>query len=214
MTDGSGDDRDNLRKAADLLREAGWTLKDGNLVNAKGQPFTFEITDTASMFERWVQPFLRNLERLGIHATYRNFDAPQFKKLTDDFNYDMVVDVFGQSIVPGVEERNYWSSEMADIKGSDNAVGVKDPVIDDLLDKLVHAKTRAELVTVCHALDRVLLWQYYVIPHWYIGTYRVAYWDMFNKPAVSPKYGLDVLDAWWVEPAKVPKIMAAQRRNR
>lgn len=214
VTDGSGDDRDNLHKAADLLREAGWVLKDGKLVNAKGEPFKFEIIDTASMFERWVQPFIRNLERLGIQATYRNFDAPQFKKLTDDFDYDMVVNVFGASIVPGLEERNYWSSEMADVKGSDNVVGVKDPVIDELLEKLVHTNSRTELITICHALDRVLLWQYYVIPHWYIGTFRVAYWDMFDRPTLSPKYGLDVVDAWWLDTGKAEKIAPTQKRNR
>jgi microcin C transport system substrate-binding protein len=92
-------------------------------------------------------------------------------------------------------------------------VGVKNPAIDDLLEKLVHAKTYAELVTICHALDRILLWEYYVIPHWYIGTFRVAYWDMFGRPAISPKYGLPVEDTWWIDAAKAPKIMAAQKRS-
>jgi len=213
-TDGSGDNRDNLHKAADLLREAGWVLKDGKLVDASGKVFTFEIIDAQPMFERWVQPMLRNLERLGIQAKFRTVDSAQYQNLMNDYNFDVTPHVFGQSLSPGNEQMSYWSSAKADVKGGQNLIGVHDPVVDDLLAKLVHAGSREELVTITHALDRVLLWQYYVIPHWYIGSYRIAYWDMFGQPKIAPKYGLDAVGAWWVDPAKAAKIMAAQKRNR
>jgi len=213
-TDASGDNRDNMKKAIELLKDAGWTLKNGKLVNAEGKPFAFEIIDAEPMFERWVQPFLRNLERLGIQATFRIVDTSQFQNRMDNFDFDMTIGVFGQSLSPGNEQFDYWASNKADVKGSRNLIGVHDPVVDGLLEKLVHANSREDLVTVCHALDRVLSWQYYVIPHWYIGSFRVAYWDQFGQPAIAPKYGLDVTDAWWIDPAKAQKIMDVQRRNR
>ena len=212
-TDGSGDNRDNLRKAAALLHDAGWTLKNGKLTNAEGKPFTFEILEEDPMFERWTQPFIRNLERLGIQATFRIVDTSQFQNRLDNFDYDITIHVFGQSLSPGNEQFDYWGSRNADIKGSRNTIGVHDPVVDALLEKLVHAGSREDLVTVTHALDRVLLWQYYVIPHWHIGSYRIAYWDMFDRPATSPKYGLDMASLWWLDPAKADKITTARHRN-
>ncbi|MDP9128017.1 MAG: extracellular solute-binding protein [Pseudomonadota bacterium] len=213
-TDASGDNRENLHKAADLLREAGWTLKDGKLTNAEGQRFSFEIIEDESMFERWVDPFLRNLERLGIQATFRVVDASQFQNRLDDFNFDMTIGVFAQSLSPGNEQFDYWSSAKADSKGSRNLIGVKNPAVDSLLEKLVHARSREDLVTVCGALDRVLVWQYYVIPHWYLGSTRVAYWDMFGQPPVSPKYGVNIVDGWWFDAARAQKIGESQKRNR
>jgi microcin C transport system substrate-binding protein len=212
-TDGSGDNRENLRKAAELLREAGWTMKNGVLTDAKGTPFTFEILDSQQIFERWVQPFLRNLERLGIKATLRVVDAAQYQNRMDNFDFDMAISVFGQSLSPGNEQFNMWGSNKADAKGSRNLIGVRDPVVDELLDKLVHASTREELVTLCRALDRVLLWQYYVIPQWYTGIYRIAYWDKFGQPKIAPKYGLAVTDSWWIDTAQEPKINKAQNRK-
>jgi len=212
-TDGSGDDRDNLRKAADLLRMAGWVMKDGVLTDAAGHPFTFEIIEAEPIFERWVQPMLRNLERLGIKATFRVVDTSQFQNRMDTFDYDMTIGVFGQSLSPGNEQFDMWGSSKADIKGSRNLIGVRDPVVDALLEKLVHVDSREDLITVCRALDRVLLWQYYVIPHWYIGTYRLAYWDKFGQPKIAPKYGLAVADSWWIDAGKADKINAAQNRR-
>jgi len=213
VTDGSGDNRDNLRKAADLLREAGWIMKDGKLVNAQGQPFTFEIIESEPMFERWTQPFIRNLERLGITATFRIVDTSQFQNRLNDFDFDMTTSVFGQSLSPGNEQFDYWSSKSADIKGSRNLIGVRDPAVDDILEKLVRANSREELLAACHALDRLLQWQYYVVPQWHIGSYRIAYWDKFGQPAIAPKYGLDVTDAWWIDAAKAQKITAAQSHS-
>ena len=213
VTDGSGDVRENLHKAADLLREAGWILKDGKLVNAKGEPFTFEIIEAEPMFERWTQPFIRNLERLGITATFRIVDTSQLQNRLDNFDFDMTTHVFGQSLSPGNEQFDYWASRNADIKGSRNLIGVRDPAVDDIIDKLVHAQTREDLVTACRALDRLLQWQYYVVPQWHLGSYRIAYWDIFAQPKIAPKYGLAVTDAWWTDSAKADKIREGQKRT-
>lgn len=196
-TDGSGDIRANLRKAADLLRDAGWTLQNGKLVDKNGRQFTFEIVDEAPVFERWVQPFLRNLERLGIKSSLRIVDTAQYQNLMDDFNFDVTISVFGQSLSPGNEQRDFWSSAKADVKGSRNLIGIKDPVIDELIEKLIHAPDRASLVTATRALDRVLLWNYLVIPHWHSDRFRIAYWNNFKQPSTPPRYGLGVIDTWW-----------------
>ena len=214
VSDGSGDIRDNLRTAIELMKQAGWSLKDGKLVNAKGEIFKFEITDESPAFERWVQPYLRNLERLGIQANLRIVDSSQYQNMMDNFDFDVTIHVFGQSLSPGNEQRDFWGSAKAYQKGSRNLIGVISPVVDELIEKLIHAPDRETLITVCHALDRVLLWHYYVIPHWYIGAYRLAYWDMFGQPAIAPKYGLPVTDAWWVDDDKMKKIEAVQKRNR
>lgn len=202
-SDGSGEDRGNISMAADLLREAGWTLKGGVLTDSSGRPFVFEIINSDPIFERWVQPFLRNLERLGIRATYRVVDAAQYQNRLNDFSFDMTITVFPQSLSPGNEQFDMWGSAKADVKGSRNLIGIKDPCVDDLLQKIVQAKSRDELVIASRALDRLLLWQYYVIPHWHIGTYRIAYWDKFGQPGIPPKYGLAVVDTWWSDPVRL-----------
>lgn len=212
-TDGSGNNRDNLRKAADLLKEAGWTIKNGALTDAQGRPFVFEIIESQAIFERWVQPFIRNLERLGIKATLRALDASQYQNRLNDFDFDMVITVFGQSLSPGNEQVDYWGSAKAHERGSRNLIGVRDPVVDALIEKIVHAKNREELITACRALDRVLLWQYYVIPHWHIGTYRIAYWDKFGQPETAPKYGLAVTDSWWFDASRATKVRNTQSRK-
>lgn len=213
-TDGSGDDRANLLIASDLLQKAGWTIKNGHLVNAEGQPFAFEIIDAEPMFERWIEPWIRNLERLGIEATFRIVDTAQYQNRMDNFDFDMTVSSFPQSLSPGNEQYDYWGSSKADTKGSRNLIGIKNPAIDGLIDKLVHAQSREDLVMACRALDRVLLWNYYVVPNWYIDSFRVAYWDMFGKPAIPTKYGLDIEGNWWVDAQKAKKIMQAEKRNR
>lgn len=206
VTDGSGDARANLRKATALLAEAGWTLKDGKLVDAKGTPFKFEIVDSSPLFERWVAPFIRNLERLGIDAKFRVVDTAQYQNMMDDFDFDMTVHVFPQSLSPGNEQRDFWTSAKADQKGSRNLIGLRNPVVDDLVEKLIHAKDRKELITLCHALDRVLLWGEYVILHWNSGAYRIAYWDKFGQPKITPRYGFDPNSLWWFDEAKAAKL--------
>jgi microcin C transport system substrate-binding protein len=204
-TEGEGGLRQNLRTALRLLREAGWTVENGKLVNADGQPFRFEILLNGPAFERHTLPFVKNLERLGIEATVRPVDPAQYQNRMDDFDFDMTVESFGQSLSPGNEQREFWGSEAADIRGSRNTVGIKNPVVDYLIDKIIEAPTREDLVTATRALDRVLLWGHYVIPHWHSRVFRVAYWDKFDRPTINPPYGLPLF-SWWVDPVKVAAV--------
>jgi microcin C transport system substrate-binding protein len=204
-TDGEGGIRQNLRAALRLLGEAGWSVEGGKLVNGEGQPFRFEILLNGPSFERHTLPFIKNLERLGIQATVRAVDPAQYQNRLDEFDFDLVVASFGQSLSPGNEQREYWSSEAADIPGSRNVIGIKDPVVDHLIDRIIEAPTREDLVTATRALDRVLLWGHYVIPHWHSRTFRVAYWDKFDRPRTNPPYGLPLF-SWWVDPVKVADV--------
>jgi microcin C transport system substrate-binding protein len=201
-TDGSGNIRPQLREAQKLLKAAGWDVKNGRLVNAKGEPFEFEFLLNAASpdFERIVAPFKQNLERLGIRCNLRSVDASQYVKRSEEFDFDMMVDSWGQSLSPGNEQRNFWGSEAADRQGSQNSIGVKDPAIDQLIEKIIYAPNREELVAATRALDRVLLWGHYVIPNWHINSFRVAYWNRFGKPKVAPKYGLGFPGTWWIDP--------------
>ncbi len=201
-TDGSGRLRQNLRQAVRLLREAGWAVQDGRLTHtATGEPMAFEVLLVQPLFERVTLPFARNLERLGIDARVRTVDATQYQNRLDHFDFDMVVASFRQSLSPGNEQRDFWGSEQADIPGSRNIIGIQDPVVDHLVDRIIAAPDRASLVARTRALDRVLLWSHYVIPHWHITHFRVAYWNKFERPAVSPKYDLG-FNTWWIDPAK------------
>jgi microcin C transport system substrate-binding protein len=206
--DGSGNIRDGLRAALKLLKEAGWTFKDEKLVNDEtGKPFEFEILLDNPQFERIVLPFTKNLERMGITAHVRTVDTAQYEKRMETFDYDMVVVAFGESLSPGNEQREYWGSKAADEQGSRNLLGIKSKVADEVIEQLVRAPTRASLVAHTHALDRVLQYGYYVIPHYHTGAFRVAYWDKFRRPAVSPKYGVG-LDTWWVDPTAEKAVEA------
>ena len=183
-TDGSGNARRNLRTALKLLKEAGWEVKNKKLTNVKtGQVFKFEILLLDPSFQRIVLPFKQNLARLGVDLTIRLVDTSQYLNLTTEFNYDMFVHTFPQSLSPGNEQRYYWHSESADIPGSSNYAGIKNPAIDALIDLIITAPTREELVNRTKALDRALLWGYYVIPQWHVDSYRVAYWNKFSRPA-------------------------------
>lgn len=205
-TDGSGNIRDNLRAAAALLKEAGWTVKDGAMVDAAGKPLTFEILLDDPTWERIALPFAQNLERIGIKATVRTVDSAQYKYRTDHFDYDMVVAVWGESESPGNEQREFWGSAAADLPGSRNLIGIKDPAVDALVDDLVAAPDRESLVAAARALDRVLLWGDYVIPHWHLAADRIAWWDKFGMPATVPSQGVQLM-AWWVDPAKAARVL-------
>jgi len=208
MTDGSGTGvRKNLRTAAGILEKAGWALnKETNIREKNGTALTFEILLVSPAFERWVGPFIQNLERVGVKARIRIVDASQYQERLDSFDFDMIVGTFGQSLSPGNEQRDFWHSEKADIRGSRNLMGIKNPVIDALIDQVIHASGRDTLVAATHALDRVLLWNHYVIPQWHIGSYRLAYWNKFGFPAQAPKYDNGVLDTWWIDTAKAAKL--------
>src|SRR5271166_1605567 len=206
--DGSGNIRDGLRAALKLLKEAGWTFKGEKLVNDEmGQPFEFEFLLVQPEFERIVLPFTKNLERMGITARVRTIDPAQYQKRMETFDYDMAVVAFGESLSPGNEQRDYWGSQAADEQGSHNLLGIKSKVVDELIEGLVRAPDRASLVAHTHALDRVLQYGYYLVPHYHIAAFRVAHWDKFRRPAVSPKYAVG-LETWWIDPTAEQSVEA------
>ena len=200
VTDGSGNNRKNIRKAIQLLKQAGWTFKGTDLVHGEtGKPFKFEILLYNKDFERVVLPYIKNLKKLGIEASARVVDSTNYIRIVRDFEFDMIIGGFGQSNSPGNEQRDYWFSKFADHKGSRNLIGVKDPVVDVLIEKIISAQTREQLVAACRALDRVLLWNHYVVPQWYINKHRIAYWDRFSQPEIAPIYGDVGFFNWWIK---------------
>lgn len=202
VSEGSEDLRKNLRKALILLQKSGWTFKGHRLVKGNtGEPFTFEILLNQPNWERIALPFAHNLERLGIETRVRTVDSAQYENRVKSFDFDMIVQVWGQSLSPGNEQREFWGSRAADVQGSRNVVGIKDPAIDRLIDLVIAAPDRKSLVTRVHALDRVLLWNHFVIPHWHITYDRVAYWDKFGQPEVIPLQGVQ-MTTWWMQPEK------------
>ncbi|MGE0734632.1 MAG: extracellular solute-binding protein [Alphaproteobacteria bacterium] len=211
--DGTGNIRDGMRKAFALLKEAGYEVRNFRLVNAKtGAPFEFEFLIDDPTWERIALPYISNLKRLGIVAKARLVDSSQFILRTRKFDYDMIVGVFGQSESPGNEQRNFWSSAAADEEGSENTIGIKDPVIDELVEKLIAATTRPSLVAHVRALDRVLQWGYYVVPNWHIASDRLIYWNRFGIPDQKDAHSY-VFGAWWLDPAKDAALRAG-RNNR
>ena len=211
-TDGSGFIRNQLQEATKLIKDAGWILQNGKLENSKGEPFEFEILLVSPAFERIVLPFIDNLEKLGIKTSLRTIDSSQYQKRIESFDFDMIVFTFSQSLSPGNEQRNFWGSDAADTNGSRNVIGIKNDVIDILIEKLINAKDREDLITITKALDRVLLWNYYVIPQWHISAYRVLYWDMFDQPKKKPKYSLG-FDTWWINQSKFDFINSQRSAN-
>ena len=199
-TNGDGRIYKELRQAKRLLSEAGWTFKNGKLVDSKGEQLTIEMLLYSPAFERVVAPFIRNLDRLGIKSSIRLVDVSQYISRLRSFDFDIVVSGFGQSNSPGNEQINYWHSSVADTEGSRNLIGIKNPAVDYLIDQLIKAPNRKQLVLRTRALDRVLLWNHYVIPQYHINKYRVAYWDKFSMPSTRPKYDLG-FDTWWIKSA-------------
>jgi microcin C transport system substrate-binding protein len=205
-TDGTGRIRKNLRQAKKLLQQTGWQIKNKLLVNAKtGKQLKFEVLLISPAFERIVLPFVRNLKRLGIIASVRTVDTAQYRKRLDTYDFDMIVGSFGQSLSPGNEQMSFWGSAAADRTGGRNWIGIKDPVIDKLIDLVIQAPDREALITRTRALDRVLLWNHFIIPQWHIQSFRVAFWDKFGRPAKTPKYGLG-FDSWWVDTGKAKAL--------
>jgi microcin C transport system substrate-binding protein len=192
--------RGNLLEAKELLAEAGWHVKNGSLVNERGEPFRFEILLVSPSFERVMAPYVQNLARLGIQVSYRTIDPALYTRRLDNFDFDMAVQVIGQSQSPGNEQRDYWHSAVADRPGSRNIIGIKDPVVDDLVEKIIYAESQEELTAACRALDRVLWYGYYVVPNWYVDKHRVAYWNHFERPEQLPLYyqPLQGIMAWWM----------------
>ncbi len=195
--------RKNLLKAAELLREAGWTIQDGILKDQAGTPFHFEILLVSPSFERVMAPYVNNLKKLGIDAEYRTIDPALYTEREQKFDFDMIVQVYGQSLSPGNEQRNYWHSATADIPGSKNLAGVKDPAVDAMVDKIIYARTQEELTAACKALDRILWYGYYMVPNWYMNGHRLAYRNIFNQPKTLPLYYdyMQLLMSWWMKDA-------------
>lgn len=204
-TDGSGKIRSNLKQAVGLLKEAGWKIQKGKLVHVKtGEPMRFEILLVSPAWERIVLPFKKNLARLGIDVSVRMVDSAQYKQRTDTFDYDIIVDVFSQSQSPGNEQLNYWTSAAAQRQGSRNSAGIQNPVIDELVDLVISAPSRKDLVLRTRALDRVLLWNHFVIPNWHLKVARIVSWDRFGMPQTYPKYnpGYAAWEYWWLDGTK------------
>ncbi len=203
--------RDNQREALRLMQEAGWTLQDGKLTNAKGEAFTLEFlfpTSQGSLVERFALPYVQSLEALGFGAVLRGVDDVQYENLQRDHDFDVLtLEAWGQSLSPGNEQRDMWGSAAADKKGSRNYTGVKDPAVDALIDRIIFARRREELVAATRALDRVLLSKHLVVPQWTSGMTRTARWDRFSHPATMPKYGRGSFPTvWWYDEAKAAKV--------
>ncbi|MFZ4124868.1 MAG: extracellular solute-binding protein [Rickettsiales bacterium] len=201
-TDGSGYDRGNLIKAQSLLDDAGWVLRDGKRINAKtGEPLTIEFLMTQRTFERVVSIMRKNLLRLGIDSTFRYVDASQYQRRIDHRDFDMVSIWWNLGLFyPSTEQYTYWHSSQAELEGSQNLGGIKNPVIDELVGKILRAQTLETLRPAARALDRVLLWNHYVIPHWYLSAWRQVHWNKFGKPTIQPSYNA-AIDTWWMLPA-------------
>jgi microcin C transport system substrate-binding protein len=207
-SDGSGDDRANLETASKILDDAGWKVENG-VRTKNGQTLDFEILLDDPLFERVSQPFIQNLAQIGVKAHMRTIDPAQYQKRMDQFDYDMTVNLVAQSLSPGNEQRDQWGSKSADTQGGNNLAGIKDPVVDALVERIIAAKDRQDLVNSTRALDRVLQWGYYYIPHWNAPFDRVAYWNKYAHPATMPKYGL-TLDTWWYDPNKAATVQPQQ----
>ncbi|MBV8394583.1 MAG: ABC transporter substrate-binding protein, partial [Alphaproteobacteria bacterium] len=200
-TDGSGNNREQARKAIPLLKAAGFEIKDGKMVDKDGRKLAFEILLNDAAFEKMALPVKQNLERIGIDMTIRTVDASQYQRRADTYDFDMVIDLWGQALSPGNEQREFWGSKAADMPGGRNTIGIKDAAIDQLVERIVGAQSREDLIVATRALDRVLSWHMYVIPQFYTGKELVAYWNRFGRPEMTAKYEPYAPDAWWLDEA-------------
>jgi len=198
--------RENRRQSTRLLKEAGYEVRDQKLVDKDGRQVSVEFLISNPASERIVLFYKPSLERLGMEITVRTVDDAQYQNRLRNFDYDVITDVWGQSLSPGNEQRDFWGSETADVPGSRNSIGIKNPVVDKLIDKIIFAADRETLVGATRALDRVLLWHYYVVPQFTYGFSRYARWDRFSH-APLPKYGRSGLPTlWWFDKDKADKI--------
>lgn len=203
VTDGSGIIRSQQRRAFQLLQEAGWKIENDRMLDAKGKPVVIEFLLAQIEFERVLLPYKRNLSDLGIELEIRRVDVSQYTNRFRSRDFDMMIWNFPQSLSPGNEQREYWHSSSADRPGSRNLIGLKDPAIDQLVEGLINASSRDSLIQHTRALDRVLLWGHYVVPNWHIKTWRLAYWDRLQHPAVTPPYDYGLM-TWWIKPDATP----------
>jgi microcin C transport system substrate-binding protein len=205
VSDGSGQDRKLLRQASQLLQTAGFSIKDGRRVNAKGERIQIEFLIEEPSFQPHHMPYIKNLGTIGVEATLRIVDPVQMRARVDDFDFDVTIQRFSFSATPGESLRTYFTSQAAAIKGSQNLSGIADPVVDALVERIVEAKSRPQLTTACRALDRVLRAGRYWVPHWYKGTHWIAYWDVYGRPKDKPRYGRGIPETWWTDPEKTKR---------
>lgn len=202
-TDKKGELRENLKLARDLLKEAGWSIRDGVLKNSQGEIFTVDVLLVQKGFDRILAPYARNLKKLGIEMDYRTVDSSLYKRRIDNYDFDMVVTSFSASMSPGNELKNRFHSQSVDSKGSANLPGISNPVVDALIERVVNAEDRAQLLVASRALDRVLLFGEYLVPNWYIDKHRIAYRDIFSYPETLPLYYDPItllIKSWWIKP--------------
>jgi microcin C transport system substrate-binding protein len=209
VSDGSGNDRTLLRKAAQLLQEAGCTIKDGKRILPSGEPITIEFLLDEPTFEPHHMALIKNLTTLGIDATIRLVDPVQYRARRDGFDFDITVDRFSFSATPGDSLRSYFSSQAAALKGSNNLAGIADPSVDALTETIIAAETRPALTTACRALDRVIRAGRYWIPQWYKPSHWIAYWDVFGHPPAQPRYFRGIPETWWYDRDRAAKIQKA-----
>jgi microcin C transport system substrate-binding protein len=206
VTDGSGRNRPNLRKAMKLLQDAGYHIEDNRLVGPKGKPFEIEFLIFESSFKRIINPYVRNLQRIGVTTTLRIVDVANMQRRMQQYDFDIVINRYVQPLTPGVEQQAFYGSRFADVPGQRNLAGIKNPAIDYLIEKLIAAQSREALTTAVHALDRVIMWNHYIIPQWYKGAHNIAYWNKFDRPKVKPRFDLGMLDTWWYNAQKAAMI--------
>ena len=208
-TDGSGNNRRNLRTARTMLEEAGWVTKEGALVNAEtGEPMTIEFLYFEPTFERIYAAFARSLERLGVVVTLRLVDGAQYEERLKTHDFEITTIRFVFSLSPGAELNSFFASSTVDQVGSFNIPGIKDPVVDALIGEVAAATDRPSLIAAARALDRVLLWGHYMIPQWYKGAHHLVYWNKFDRPALKPRYSRGVFDTWWIDQEKDDALRA------
>jgi microcin C transport system substrate-binding protein len=211
VTDGSGNNREQLRRALDLLQQAGWSVKERKLVDKTGNQMSFTILLDEPSLERVALPYVQLLQKLGIDARVRTVDPAQYQHLTDDFDFDMIMMIYPQGDMPGNELRSYFSCAASKAQGSYNTPGMCDPAVDAMIEQIVMAQDRETLTTAARALDRVLLWRWYVVPNWDSRTFHIAYWDRFGHPDKPIREGFN-FDTWWVDAAKSEAIAAARQQ--
>lgn len=237
--DGNKGTRKQLREARKLLEQAGWTIRsetvnDKNcgfvcswmiklglqsqkktnvLRNKAGETLDIEFLIISPAFQRVLSGYVANLNQLGIKTSIRLVDSPQYQKRLETFDYDMIISTFGQSESPGNEQRFYWGSASADKPGSRNYIGIKNKAIDALIDKIIFAKNRDELVTVTKALDRVLLFNHFVVPNWYSASERIAYWNRFSQPETKPTRSIGYVQTWWYDAEKAKLVKTGGKKS-
>jgi microcin C transport system substrate-binding protein len=207
VSDGSGQDRALLRRAVQLLRDAGCPIKDGKRVLPNGEIFRIEFLADEPQLQAHHAPYIKNLATIGIEASLRIVDAVQYRARVEDFDFDMTIERFSMSATPGDGMRPFFTSQAARTKGSYNLAGIANPAIDALVERILGANSRDELTVACRAFDRVFRAGHYWVPQWYRTSHPVAYWDVFSHPAKLPRYlgTVGAIELWWSDPAKVTK---------